>query len=44
MVSGAGSNPRIYVYATASAVSDPSSAVKTRDGGKQTDEHNPPIR
>jgi len=31
MYSGAGSKPRLYVYATASAVPDPSSKVRTRD-------------
>ena len=32
MYSGAGSKPRIYVYATASAVPDPDGKVRTRDG------------
>jgi hypothetical protein len=40
MYSGGGSNPRTYVYATASAVPDPSSKVRTRDGVvEQTGEH-----
>ena len=42
MYSGASSKPRIYVYATASAVPDPSSKVRTRDGIiEHTDEHEP---
>ena len=42
MYSGAGSKPRIYVYATASAVPNPSSKVRTREGIiEHADEHEP---
>ena len=43
MVSGGGSKPRVYVYATASAVPVPSSKAETRDGHLEpTGAHEPP--
>ena len=42
MFSGAGSNPRLYVYATASAVPDPSRTAAARDSNlKQPVKHEP---
>ena len=45
MVSGAGYNPRMYVYATASAAAHPRGKATTRDSvTKQTGEQDPPNR